>query len=185
MCAMTMETEAKLQVDSHEEIKAKLSAAGGSFVGEQLHTDMFFDDVARSLTKSDKCLRLRTSREGGSARFYLTYKGPKQTDDYKKRQEIEAEVKDADAVEKLLVVLGYEKTLVFEKRRELWRLVDCEVALDEVPRLGRFVEIEGPDDVSIADVQRKLDLAGRSHIQQSYAALIAEKRGPARPRVKL
>jgi len=185
MCAMTMETEAKLQVDSHEEIKARLSAAGASFVGEQLHTDMFFDDVERSLTQSDKCLRLRTSSEGGRERFYLTYKGPKQSDDYKKRQEIEAEVKDAEAVEELLIVLGYEKTLAFEKRRELWRLGGCEVSLDEMPRLGRFVEIEGPDSVSIADVQRKLDLADRAHIQQSYAALIADKRGPARPGAKL
>jgi adenylate cyclase class 2 len=182
---MTTETEAKLKLDSHEEIRARLSAAGASFVGEQLHTDTYFDDVERSLTKSDKCLRLRTSSEGGRERFYLTYKGPKQTDDYKKRQEIEAEVKDADAVERLLVVLGYEKTLAIEKRRELWRLGGCEVSLDEVPRLGRFVEIEGPDSVSIADVQRALDLGDRSHIQQSYAALMAEKQGGARPGVKL
>ena len=182
---MATETEAKLKVESHDEIMARLREAGASFAGEQLHTDIYFDDGGRSLMKSDKCLRLRISSGAGKEKFCLTYKGPKQSADYKKRDELETEVEDADVVEELLIALGYEKTLAFEKRRRLWHLGDCEVALDEVPALGSFVEIEGRDSAVIADVQRKLGLAHQPHIYQSYAALIAEKSYPGRSGVKL
>jgi hypothetical protein len=37
------------------------------------------------------------------------------------------------------------------------------------------VEIEGPDDRSIADIQRSLGLADLPHIPESYAALMIEK----------
>jgi hypothetical protein len=44
--------------------------------------------------------------------------------------------------------------------------------LDELPLLGCFVEIEGPDDKAIAAVQTDLGLADSAHIVESYAALI-------------
>jgi len=182
---MATETEAKLKVDSHEEIITRLGEAGARFLGEQLHTDIYFDDAQRSLTKADKCLRVRISVVGGKERFYLTYKGPKQIDDYKKREEIETEVKDADALQELLAVLGYEKALSFEKKRLLWRLGQCGVSLDQVPALGMFVEVEGPNGAAIADAQDKLGLGGQAHIQHSYATLIADKLGLARPEVEL
>ena len=96
-------------------------------------------------------------------------------DEFKKRQEIEIEIKGADSVEKLLSALAYEKVLVFEKRRRIYRLGGCVVALDELPLLGSFLEIEGPDDKKIADVQKNLGLADLPHITESYASLVAKK----------
>ena len=63
-----------------------------------------------------------------------------------------------------------------EKRRRLWRLGGCEVALDELPTLGSFVEIEGPDDERITDVQARLKLAKLPHVAKSYAQMIMEGR---------
>jgi adenylate cyclase class IV len=65
--------------------------------------------------------------------------------------------------------------LVFEKKRRIWRLGQCEVALDELPLLGNFLEIEGPDDKKIANVQKKLELTNLPHISESYATLMEEK----------
>ena len=73
------------------------------------------------------------------------------------------------------MALEYEKVLVFEKKRRIWRLGDCKIALDELPLLGSFVEIEGPDDKKIADVQKNLGLADLPHITESYASLVAKK----------
>jgi adenylate cyclase class IV len=72
--------------------------------------------------------------------------------------------------------LGYEKVLVIEKKRRLWQLGGCSVALDQLPLLGTFVEIEGPDDKIIADVQNDLGLADLPHIAKSYAQLTKEER---------
>ncbi len=172
---MCTEIEAKLKVDSHKEIKRKLAELGAGFLEEQLQTDYYFDDVNTTLAKGDKCLRLRRQMVGKSERFFLTYKGAKEKSNFKKRREIEIEVGDADSARKLLSALGYKKVLVFEKKRRIWRLGECIVALDELPLLGDFVEIEGPDGERIADAQRNLGLANLPHIEESYAFLMDEK----------
>jgi len=216
---MCTEIEAKLKVDSLEQVRQKLVELGAEFLQEQLQTDCYFDDANANLTKTDRCLRLRreqlgdgesvcekpvssfrTERSGveesvskdpsavlgvtskefqtfhtSSERIFLTYKGAKEKDQFKKRQEIEIEINDFDSAEKLLSALGYAKVLVFEKKRRTWQLGDCVVALDELPLLGDFVEIEGPNDKKIGDVQRNLGLANLPHIVESYASLIEQK----------
>ena len=92
------------------------------------------------------------------------------------RQEIETEITEAESTKKLLSALGYEKVMVVEKKRRLWQLGGCSVALDQLPLLGAFVEIEGPDDETIADVQQRLGLADLPHIAKSYAQLTKEER---------
>ena len=95
--------------------------------------------------------------------------------DLKKRQEIESEINDASSFYKLLSALGYEQVLVVEKKRRLWQYGNCEVALDQLPDLGDFVEIEGPDEKDIANVQNILGLSESPHISKSYASLLNEK----------
>jgi adenylate cyclase class 2 len=172
---MCTEIEAKLKVDSLSEIERKLSELGAEFLAERLQTDYHFDDANTTLTKTDRCLRLRKQMVGKNESLFLTYKGAKEKSNFKRRQEIEFEIKDADSVRKLLSALGYEQSLVVEKKRHLWKLGDCEVALDQLPLLGDFVEIEGPDEEKIANAQEKLGLSDLSHIAESYASLVAKK----------
>jgi len=172
---MCTEIEAKLKVDSLQEIAEKLDGLGAEFRQEQLQTDYHFDDANMTLQKTDRCLRLRRQLVNKSERFFLTYKGAKEKSSFKKRQEIEIEILDSDSVQKLFSALGYEKVLVIEKKRLTWQLGDCVVALDELPLIGNFVEIEGPDEGKIADVQKSLGLSGLSHIKKSYSALIRAK----------
>ncbi len=172
---MYIEIEAKLKVESLEEIKHKLTVLGAEFLQEQLQTDYHFDDANMTLQKTDRCLRLRRQLVDKNERFYLTYKGAKEKSSFKKRQEIEIEVTDSDSVQKLFSALGYEKMLVIEKKRLTWRLNECKIALDELPLIGNFVEIEGPDEEKIADVQRGLGLSNLPHIRKSYQALITAR----------
>jgi adenylate cyclase, class 2 len=172
---MYIEIEAKLKVDSLPEIERRLGELGGEFVAEQAQMDYHFDDSGASLTTTDRCLRIRRESVGPNEKYYLAYKGAKEKSSFKKRQEIEFEISDADTAEKLLGALGYRRVLTIEKRRRLWRLGGCEVALDKLPLLGDYVEIEGPDDARIADVQNSLGLAHVSHVPKSYAQLMKEE----------
>ena len=172
---MCVEIEVKLKVDSLLEAEQKLAELGAEFLAEQSQTDYFFDDANAALTSTDRCLRLRRQSVAGSDRFFLTYKGAKEKSNFKKRQEIEVEIIEADSAQKLLSALGYEKVLVVEKKRRLWQLGGCHVALDQLPLLGDFVEIEGPNENAITDVQQNLGLANLSHIAKSYAQLTREK----------
>lgn len=172
---MCIEIEAKLKVESHDEIIKRLTELGAKFLAEQLQKDCYFDDANRSLTGTDRCLRLRRQQVGETEKILLTYKGPKEKSEVKRRQEIEIEVNSTDSTKKLLSILGYGKVLALEKRRQSWQVGECEVALDELPVLGCFVEIEGPDAEKVASVQRNLRLSDLPHIPESYAALMAEK----------
>ena len=87
----------------------------------------------------------------------------------------ESEINDADSIYKLLQELGYEQILIVEKIRRLWHLGNCEVALDRLPLLGDFVEIEGPGEKEITNVQNSLGLTDLPHISKSYASLLKER----------
>ena len=172
---MTVEIEAKLKVDSTEEIEERLTRLDAEFLQEQLQKDYYFDNADANLIKTDRCIRLRRQITKKQEKIFLTYKGPKEKDKFKKRQEIEIELADADSTRRLLLAIGYEKVLEFEKKRRIWQLGNCVVALDHLPLLGSFVEIEGPDDKSIIDLQKSLGLADLPHIPQGYAVLMAER----------
>ncbi len=173
---MCVETEAKLKVDSLAEVEHRLNGLGAEFVAEQLQTDSLLDDNTGALAAADRCLRIRRQVVGDCERCFLGYKGGREASNFKKRQEIETEIKDAESLVKRLLILGCEEKLFVEKNRRIWRLGSCEVALDELPGLGSFVEIEGPDDERIADVQARLKLAKLPHIAKSYAQMIMEGR---------
>jgi adenylate cyclase, class 2 len=172
---MGIEIEAKLKVEKLQEVEEKLRQLGGEFVAEQFQSDEHFDDAQSTLKNGDRCLRLRRQQAGGNMKYVLGYKGAKEKSNFKKRQEVEVEITNSDSIEELLAALGYERKLCVVKKRRLWRLGGCEVALDELAMLGTFVEIEGPDDTRIADVQKILGLASLPHITKSYACLIQEK----------
>jgi adenylate cyclase class 2 len=172
---MSIEIEAKLKVGSLKAVENKLGQLGGEFVARQRQSDDFFDDAGETISKSDKALRVRRQQVDNGTRFFLTYKGPKETSNFKKRQEIELEIKEADSLCDIFSALGYKKVLTVEKERRLWRFGGCEVALDTLALIGAFVEIEGPDNEKIADVQKKLGLADVPHIVESYARLVEQK----------
>jgi adenylate cyclase class 2 len=126
------------------------------------------------LMHSDQCLRLRYDIGIRQEETVLTYKGPKQRHHFKKRQEIEIPAPQPESLLAILSALGYSSVLVVEKNRRIWRLRDCLVALDRLPVLGTFVEIEGPTGECIAELQRDLGLSDKKHIAQSYAHLVRE-----------
>ena len=172
---MNIEIEAKLKVRAFAEIRARISELGGKLQQKVLQRDCYFDDSVGSLISADCCLRLRRQTAGNHEEAVLAYKGPKEKTRLKKRQEINVVVEDADSAEKLAAALGYEKALSFEKKREIWGLDDCQVCLDELPMLGTYVEIEGPDEDKITRLQEKLGLGNLSHISKSYAMLMRER----------
>jgi adenylate cyclase, class 2 len=72
----------------------------------------------------------------------------------------------------LLGELGYHETIRFEKRRARYRYDGCNVELDEMPYLGNFIEIEGPDDRTVLQAIKALGLGDRPLIRSSYVAML-------------
>jgi len=92
----------------------------------------------------------------------LTFKGPRdKTHLLKIRMEIQTYVDDAGAIAEILKQLGYRGTIVVRKRRLSYCLGNCQVELDQLPRIGRFVEVEGPSQKVVQAVCRQLGLLAR------------------------
>jgi adenylate cyclase class 2 len=171
---MAVEIEAKLRVDDHEAVRARLRAAGAAAQKKVMETNIFFDTEDRSLLAADKGLRLRVNHDLGndSRTCIITYKGPRLHGPLKSREEIEVTVDSEPAAALLLERLGFARMLTFAKRRESWRLGGCQVELDELPCLGTFVEIEGPGEAEILHVKSLLHLTAAPPITASYVAML-------------
>lgn len=173
---MAAEIEAKMKVESFDALRDRLKGLDARRIDKVLETNTFFDTPEGSLAREGKGLRVRHSRDlkSGKSRYVVTFKGPQQAGELKNREEIEFEASDGQTAAELLGAIGFQTILSFQKRRETWELEDCEVVLDELPILGSFVEIEGPDDGAVMGLRQKLGLADRQLIRTGYATMLAE-----------
>ncbi|MBU1261161.1 MAG: class IV adenylate cyclase [Planctomycetes bacterium] len=171
---MALEIELKLKVDDFGPIKEKLKQLGAEFEGDFFQADAYYDDCEDSLINSDRCLRIRKHKNHLGEAIELTYKGARENHRFKSRREIGLKVEKAEELAELFQELGYKEKLTFEKKRGLWEFGGCKVALDELPMLGKFVEIEGPNDNMIERAQKELGLGNLKHTPQSYAHLMEE-----------
>lgn len=170
---MSLEIEAKIKVNSCDGTRDRLRELGARRVYAILETNRIFDTPDQSLFGRGCGLRVRTcTGEGDVPAGTLTYKGPLQPGAIKSREELETTLGEPDAAVAILAALGYRPVITFEKRREEWELEGLLVELDRLPRLGCFVEIEGPDEMSVRRVQERLGLGSESTITDSYIALL-------------
>jgi adenylate cyclase class 2 len=172
---MSVEIEAKMKVKDLSAVRRKLADVGAAREGSVLEVNTFFDTEDRNLLAGDRGLRLRQQRSldgGGDEEFIITYKGPRQAGPVKSREEIEVRVLDGDRTVTLFEKLGYRRVLSFQKRRESWSFNGCSVVLDELPHLGTYVEIEGPNEQIILATREQLGLAHHPLVKASYIALL-------------
>jgi len=171
---MAIEIEAKLRVDELAPVRAQLKKVGGKFVESVWQKDIYFDTIQERMKNGDFALRLRNEVSKKGTKTLLTYKGPRQGTKLKSRTEIELGVDDEEAAVEVLGQLGFHKSLVVEKSREIFEFKGCQVGLDDVKGLGTFVEIEGPGEEVIEQVQQDIGLGASEHIKESYASLIED-----------
>jgi len=173
---MATELELKVRIADPTPYAAILSQLGAKRLHRHFEINTFFDTPGQTLRLADSGLRIRLARDidTGVSTVVLTHKGPRQPGKYKLRPEHEMIADSYDRASAFLRALGYGVALSFEKHRESWQLNDCEIELDELPQLGRFLEIEGPSESSIAAVQQLLGLQDAPHVQEGYASLVAQ-----------
>jgi adenylate cyclase class 2 len=100
----------------------------------------------------------------------VTFKGRRRVENgLKSRDEIETEVKDADAAQLLLERLGFKAVFRYEKYRETWSLLEQTVVVDETP-IGDFLEIEG-DAEGIHRAATALGFSRADYLTDSYIGL--------------
>jgi adenylate cyclase class 2 len=144
-----IEKKYRLSKKQREDILRRLPQLGAKRKGEEFEVNTIYSGETLDLGRS--VLRLRRIGKRG----ILTYKERFPTrSDIKHQREDETDVSDPEATELILDALGFTPALVYEKRRETWRLGRTEIVIDELP-FGLFMEIEG-EEQTIRDIESKL-----------------------------
>ena len=164
-----VEKKFRLTKRQRDTVLKRLPEVGASLEGEEFEENTLYR--GETLNTGSCVLRLR--RIGGNAT--LTYKKHLlSASAIKQRREEETDVADPEAMEAILEALGFTPALVYEKRRQTWRLGKTEIVIDVLP-FGLFMEIEGRV-TDIKAVERKLGLKGLRPENASYPQL-TEKHG--------
>lgn len=168
------EIEIKLKVNDFTSVRAALVSAGAHSLGTVRELNVFFDRPDQSLLAQGAGLRLRWfwQKPAAEPQALLTWKGPGLSNILHHRPSLDISVAPPDQMATLLEVLGFQRTLAFEKIRESWRLDQSRIELDQLPSLGNFVEIEGPADAVVLQLQRRLNLMAYPSEHCTYIALV-------------
>lgn len=163
----TVETEIKLRLPGPEEGRAALRRLGAALVRERhFEENVLFDDAAGVLRATGSLLRLRRT-PGGAV---LTFKGRRNVENgMRSRSELETAVGDPDALQAILLGLGFRPAFRYQKYRETYAWEGQEIVIDETP-IGTFLEIEG-DPAGIARAATALGFSPKDYVVDSYVAL--------------
>lgn len=187
-----MEIEVKLRVSGAEEARRRLRRLKARSVARVHERNTLFDTPAGTLKRSGRLLRVRSlekiapggragaaHKRAGTAQVsgLLTYKIPAPGGRYKVREEVEAAIDRPEAVERILVELGFAPWFRYEKYRTSFRLPGLPslvVDLDETP-IGVFFELEGSEN-SIDRAAGRLGFGPEDYVTASYYELFLPER---------
>lgn len=159
-----IEKKYRLTAKQRDEVRARLPEIGATCEGEEFEVNTLYTGDAVELNQA--VLRLRRIDD----RALLTYKERVGTrTDIKEQLEFETGIDNPDAIEFILEALGYYPALVYEKRRETWRIEETEIVVDELP-FGLFMEIEG-EEQSIQDIESNLAIKRLTAEESTYPRL--------------
>ena len=162
-----VEKKYRLTTRQRDAVLKRLPELGANLEGEDFEENTLYSGAALS----DGSCVLRLRRVGSKAT--LTYKKRLPSSSaIKQQREEETSISDPEAMEAILEALGFTPALVYEKRRQTWRLGKAEIVIDVLP-FGLFMEIEGRA-TEIKAVERKLGLKGLRAEQATYPQLTAK-----------
>jgi adenylate cyclase class 2 len=163
-----IEIEVKFFLQDRNVMRRKILAIGATGTGRVFESNVRFDDPTAKLKNSGSMLRLRND-----GRITLTYKARSNQADnqFKVHRELEVEVEDDVAMEKILKALGFRRQQIYEKRRETFRTEGALLCLDQMP-FGDFLEIEGPK-AQIRLIAGRLELDWKRRILNNYLEIFA------------
>jgi adenylate cyclase, class 2 len=165
------ETEIKLAVDSVQEARRRLRAAGFRIFRRRVfESNIVYDTRSHALRKKHTLLRVR---EAGD-RATLTFKGVPLAGKHKSREELETEIPSARTIAQILERLAFLPSFRYEKYRSEYRAQGGRgvATLDETP-IGIYLELEGGAQW-IDRTARKMGFRESDYIVASYASLYFE-----------
>ena len=143
---MKYEVELKFRLETFEVVEPALRQMGAIESSVVSHVDRYFNHPSRDFRSTDEAFRIRSVGDHNC----VTYKGAVIGEVAKTRHEIEVGFADgsqsAEQMLEIVRLLGFRFVREVRKTRRSFRLKwhgrDYELAFDQLPELGCFLEIE-------------------------------------------
>lgn len=148
---MEIEYEATFENINKDEVRKKLEDAGARLIKpECLHKRTTFD-LPPSIDIEHSFIRVRD--EGDKTTMTLKVI---EGSGIEKMKEINLDVDNMEKAKEILLFLGCRKKSYQENKRELWKIGDVEITIDEWPFLEPIVEIEGHSEKAVKETAKIL-----------------------------
>lgn len=132
------EIEMKFKVDNITKLKEKLKELNCNFSKVLNQKDTIFVQDINNTTVGEGSIFIRIRSVNDKVELCLK----KRTKKIMESKEIEFEVSDFDKAYDFVKTLGLTKWVTVEKKRIATKYKEFNICIDEVTRLGKFVEIE-------------------------------------------
>lgn len=181
-----LEIEIKAQIIDPGALRAALCRHGFVWQHTLLEEDVYYYGVDRNFAQTDEALRLRITqnKDTGVITSAITYKGPKLDSVSKTRTEFDVGLLEGSLMHELLCALGHRPVMTVRKQREYYTRQDTTACLDEVDRLGSFIELETLSGASVAydavvnglfATLEQLGIPRHACIRKSYLEMLLDK----------
>lgn len=172
------EIELKFKIKEYDKLLEKLQNLGCNIEEPIIQNDTIYIKDLENIESKEGSIWLRVRKENDKVE--MNYK--KQSANISESQEIEFEVGSYEKAKEFLEALGYQKWVVVNKKRCYSKYFHYNLCIDEVERLGHFIEIELlVEDNDVKDymsdlyaIAKELGLEKEDVISSHYDTMIAE-----------
>lgn len=148
---MNIEYEATFLNINKDEIRERLKKAGALLLRPEYLQKRIPFHLPKEKRSDNAWLRVRD--EGDKVTLSLKIVDGEKIEDQK---ELCLEVNNFDDAVNLLESIGCEPKAYQETKRELWKLDNVEITIDEWPFLEPFIEVEGKSEEEVKKVSEKI-----------------------------
>ena len=172
---MAAETEIKIRLKSDTQVTALLARCSKLYGNgiETFQRDEYFDTLDELLKDKDFTVRLRLV----NGKTKIALKGPRKffADKVHSRLELEfsalSEIEAREEIKRQQLI----PTTIVEKRR--WEFVrdDLHIAVDRLPFIGSFLEVEAPSSERIRRILNVLQVDSDDAVTDNYTELLEQR----------
>ena len=172
------EIELKFKVDNLDVLINKLKEEQCEISAVKMQNDTIYVQDLNDTKSKEGSVWLRVRKEND--KIELNYK--KQSKKKMESEEIEFEVSSYELANQFLKALGYLPWVEVNKKRRYSKYKEYNICIDEVERLGSFIELEilvdkdNKEDYELAllEVAKKLGINPDKRINSHYDTMISE-----------
>jgi len=173
------EIEIKFQIENYDKLLSKLESLGSHFSEPMVQKDIIFVPDLNDTTNGEGKIFIRIRKQ--NEKQILTLK--KQSKVIMQNKEIEFGISDMDKAYDFLETIGFKEWVTVEKTRTETTYQEFNLCIDQVKRLGNFIEIEILSEEEnqtefyekkILEVAKELGISKENRVNNYYDSMIAE-----------